>query len=1278
MTAAGEGESGRQDAGAPLPDDAGSRAQDVPGDPQGADGLDGGWLDRDGLDGGRQSADAPSSGGSPGFSGRRFAFSSGGGAAGPMGPAAYSGRPGASPQDDDAIPMPDEVLAAQDGSEEGEGDASPPVSLSEDLAPAEEVEPPTLAAMPDGRPSDATPEAAPPPGGKPRRRPAPRKRHRTGLGGRLFLLALVVAVIFGGYALIGKTIRLPVWAVAEIEARINTALAPALPDSAVAIGAVEVGVEEDWVPRLRLEDLRLLKPNGDALLALPDLRVELDPAAILSGKFRARDLRVIGARVAVRRDREGHFDLAFGTGQGLPRIDSFAQIFDLADRIFATPAAASLRGIEAEALTLSLRDERTGRNWEVGDGRFRLDNRPEQLAAELGLSLVGDSAAVPVPAPATAVLTLVTEKGRDSARFSAAIENIAAQDLASQSAPLAPFGVLDAPISGRLAATLGNDGIEALEGQLQIAAGALRPTPAAAPIPFDRASLSLGYDAPTGRVLLSGLSVESPSLRVKAEGQTYLMRADGSHISGALAGELPAAFLSQIRFTQVMVDPEGLFQEPVRFSDGALDLRLRLDPFSLEIGQLSLAEEARRLTARGRIGADAEGWSGSVDLDLNEIAHDRLIALWPVTLLPRTRDWLGRNLLKGTLFDVKAALRIAPGTDPRLHLGYSFSDADVRFIATLPPIQDGYGYSTIDGQTYTVVMTRGRVTPPEGGAIDVSGSVFKVADITRKPAIADVTLHTASSLTAALSLLDQPPFNFMTKADKPVDLGQGQARIDTTLRLPLQKKILLSDVDYSVSGRVTGFRSDVLVPGRVITAQEMAVAATPEGLRITGPGRIGAVPFDVTYTQGFAPAQRGKARIEGSVELSQKTAEEFGLGLPRGMVSGSGRGQVEIDLVKGQPGELHLRSGLGGIGLAIPELGWAKPAAASGKLEAQVRLGQPAKVERLALSASGLEAEGSVTMRSGGGLEVARFGKVKLDGWLDGSVSITGRGAGRSVALAMTGGTVDMRKMPGPEQRRSGGGGTGGSGGPLDLAIDRLIVSRGISLTAFRGGFSLAGGISGDFSARVNGLTKVRGTVVPARSGTSVRLLSEDAGATLAAAGLFSSARGGTLDLQLVPRAKSGQYDGRARLKNIRVRNASVLAELLNAISVVGILEQLNGEGLVFNEAEADFLLTPQAVQITHGSATGASLGVSMAGVYQSGSGQLSMQGVVSPVYLLNGIGSVVTRRGEGVFGFNYSLRGTADNPQVDVNPLSILTPGMFREIFRSAPPVLGERPAGE
>ena len=1096
-------------------------------------------------------------------------------------------------------------------------------------------------------------------------KPQPAKRHRTGLAARLFFLFVIFGLIFAALALSGKPIPMPVWLVAEIEQRANTALAKTLPDSAIALGGVEITVDSDWVPRLRLDDLRLLKANGQALLTLPDLRLTLDPGALLKGQFRARSLKLVGAHMQILRDRDGKFDLSLGDSGMQPQIRSLPELFDAVDRAFASPAAARLTTIEAEALTLTLQDQGSGRRFDLGDGRLQLENRTGEVAAEVSLSLISSAT------PARAVLTIVSQKTDDQARISAQIDGVAAKDVAALAAPFAWAGLLDAPISGEIHTTLRADGITALEASLSFGAGALQPSPEARAIAFDSASMAMRFVPAQGRIDMTALSVQSPTLRVKATGHSYLIRADGSRILDVLAREVPDAYLTQLEFSQVMIDPEGLFQEPVEFSHGALDARMRLQPFSLEIGQVALSEAGRRLSASGRVGADQRGWRAAVDLALNEIQHDRLVALWPVTLLPNTRLWVDKNVLSGSLTDVRAALRIEPGAAPRLHLGYNFNDADVRFLATLPPIKAGDGYASVDGQTYTMVLSNGTVTPPEGGEINVAGSVFAIPDVTQRPAMADITLKTQSSLTAALSLLDQPPFHFMSKADQPVTLGQGTAQIETHLRLPLQKKIALKDVQYQVAGTVSAFSSDSVVPGRKITADSLAVSADTTGLTIAGAGQVGAVPFNVTYRQGFALEQKGRAQIDGSVTLSQKTASEFGLGLPDGMVSGQGRGIVKIALVRGQPGHLSLVSDLNNIGLTIPEVGWSKPAATKGQLRAEVRLGKPPLVESISLKAAGLEATGGVTMKAGGGLDVARFDRVRLGEWLDAPLEIRGRGQGKAVALALTGGTVDMRRMPSASQRKSSGKSVGS---PLSLRLEALRVSQSIALTNFRGDFSLSGGLNGNFIAGVNGKAQVKGTVVPARNGTAVRLLSDDAGAVLSAAGIFASARGGSLDVTLQPRPESGSYDGVVKMGALRVRNTNVLAELLNAISVVGILEQLNGEGLLFNNVEASFLLTPNAVQVHHGAAVGASLGVSMAGVYKSATAELFMQGTISPIYMLNGIGAMLTRRGEGLFGFNYALRGTANDPQVDVNPLSILTPGMFREIFRSPPPVIGNK----
>ena len=1072
----------------------------------------------------------------------------------------------------------------------------------------------------------------------------------------LSLAALAALAGFGVMGLTGTTVRLPVWAVVEVETRLNRALA-GVGDTTLSLGAIEVTVDADWVPRLRLQDLVLAHPGGGTILTLPEMRVAFDSGALAQGQVRARSLVLVGGRINLRRDAEGRFDLDLGAGAAGLRLGSLAEVLDAVDAAVALPALSYLRRIDAQALTLTLQDARAHRAWQVGDGRLTLENRDRELAMELGFSLASEGLA-----PAQATLTFVTRKNSPEARIRATVAGVSARDIAAQAPPLAWLGVLDAPISGQFATALDSRGrIGMLQAELTLAAGALHPNAETLPIPFDRAALSLNYDPARERINLTGVTVESPQLRLAANGHV--------DVPGAARG-LPEAFVAQMRFSDVKVDPEGMFVEPVTFSEGALDLRLRLDPFRVEVGQLALVEDGQRLVAAGRVAAEPTGWNLALDLHLDAIRHDRLLALWPVALVPRTRAWLVDNVQEGLLSDVRAALRLTPEAEPKLALGYEFAGVDVHFIKTMPPIRQGHGYATIDGATYTMVLDQGQVTPPQGGVIDMAGTVFSVLDILQRPPQAEIHLRTDSSLTAALSLLDEPPFGFMKKAAREVDLGEGRARIDSVVRMPLKDRILLEDLSYQVTGRLTDVRSDVLVPGRVLTAPALTLTASRAGMAIAGAGKLGAVPFEVTYTQGFGPEAQGRSAVAGTVELSPLAVTEFGLGLPEGMVRGSGMGQIALALEHDQPPRLTLTSDLRGIALHLPEVGWAKPANATGRLLVEARLGTPPVVDRLEVEARGLRATGSVILRASGGLEVARFDPFRVGDWLDAAVELTGRGPGRNVDVALTGGRLDLRRMT--LGARAGGG---DAGSDLQVVLDRVTVSDGIALTGLRGSFSPRGGFNGSFVAKVNDTAVVQGTVAPSKAGSAVRITSQDAGAVLAAAGIFTTARGGALDLSLIPTGPEGYYTGSAKATDLRVVDAPVLAALLSAISVVGILEQLNGDGLVFNQADADFRLTPEAVEVTRGAAVGLSLGVSMAGLYYINDQRLRLQGVVSPFYLLNGIGAILTRRGEGLFGFNYKLRGTADAPRISVNPLSILTPGMFREIFRRPPPTIKDAP---
>ena len=201
-------------------------------------------------------------------------------------------------------------------------------------------------------------------------------------------------------------------------------------------------------------------------------------------------------------------------------------------------------------------------------------------------------------------------------------------------------------------------------------------------------------------------------------------------------------------------------------------------------------------------------------------------------------------------------------------------------------------------------------------------------------------------------------------------------------------------------------------------------------------------------------------------------------------------------------------------------------------------------------------------------------------------------------------------------------------------------------------------------------MTEVTGTLVPRGGGNAVLVESDDAGGVFRSAGLLTQARGGNFRLSLLPVANDpGQYDGTLRVTNTKVKDAPAIAALLNAISVVGLLDEMSGQGIQFSEVDAKFRLGPSQLVLYGASAVGPSIGLSMDGLFDVPRGILDMQGVISPVYLLNGIGSILTRKGEGVIGFSYKLTGSTSDPNVQVNPLSGLAPGMLRDVFRKPPP---------
>jgi hypothetical protein len=142
---------------------------------------------------------------------------------------------------------------------------------------------------------------------------------------------------------------------------------------------------------------------------------------------------------------------------------------------------------------------------------------------------------------------------------------------------------------------------------------------------------------------------------------------------------------------------------------------------------------------------------------------------------------------------------------------------------------------------------------------------------------------------------------------------------------------------------------------------------------------------------------------------------------------------------------------------------------------------------------------------------------------------------------------------------------------------------------------------------------------------------------------------------------------GKSKLKifDFKVQNVSGLTQLLTLASLQGIADTLTGEGIRFNELDMNFEKENNQFIINELYSIGPAISVLMNGYIDQGN-IVSLRGTLVPATTLNKvIGSIPllgkilvgSKKGEGVFGVSFKIKGPENNLKTTVNPIKTLTP---------------------
>ena len=1059
-------------------------------------------------------------------------------------------------------------------------------------------------------------------------------------------LNVVLFVMFAAAVLLNRPILLPEHIGDTFIAQVESVW----PAMDLELGSIDLFVARGWRPSVSVSHMVVSDVAGREVVRLDDLTASLSMRSLLLGQVRPKRVWIGTAYAQVSGFVPGTVGSDPVSG-AVSATDRVAGLLGSMDHWLTGTRLGALQGLEIGDLYL-------GSESQVTQGQVHMDT------VQVTVRRTGDTVdlrgylASSETRTGSGTLSLGFSVRSDGTgpEFDIAAQNVDLRGLASVFPTWEWTGAVQTPVAASISGTLRKDGrLAPLSGRFGLAPGHIWLGDAA--IPLESASATFRYDPDLGLLNVDSLSIESPMLSVSGSSTAVAIVEFNDRSLVSLSG--------RVAVSDAVLAAGESHGRLVALHTLTGDFRLEPHPFHLVMENLRISGNGGEARLDGVAEILEDGQAYSVDIRVGRITPEHLMAFWPETWISGTRSWVAANVDGGVMRDIDAELRIMPGKPTEIAVGFRFEGSQVRFLRQMPPIQGAAGDVSLADGRFVVTATQGVIETEGYGRIDLAGTSFDIPDVTssREP-LAVVGLRVTGPIPAAISLLDREPLSLLRNSTLPVDMADGHSRVEGELRFPLAQSVQFGQVGFEFSGILTEVSSDVLLQGQTLGAERLSVIGDRFGITIEGKGTVGALPFEARWFQelGVKPLQPGI--VSGKVEFSPEAAGTFGLELPSGMVSGTGLAEFEMRLDEAGAKVLNLTLDLAGIGLSLEALGWNKTPEEPGTFTATARLDPVPRVTWLSLEAGNLVLAGNLEMRpDGSGPAVVVFERIQVSDWIDVSGRVAGLGDGQGLDVVIAGGHLDLRRLP-----RT----AAGSKGRMSLRMDTLTVSNGIRLHDMQGILEFTDGIRGKFSGKLNGTGAVNGSIRETDDGIRILAGSDEAGRILRGLRILRGAGdGGTLELALNSTSmREGRVKGTARIENLRVTDAPAIVALLNSVSLIGLINEMTGQGLHFSTVDARFEANRDGeVTVYEASAVGPSIGLSADGVVNTMTGAIDIAGVISPLYWINSVGRLFSRKGEGVVGFNYRLRGTISEMEVSVNPISGLLPGFLRGILRHRPP---------
>jgi hypothetical protein len=750
----------------------------------------------------------------------------------------------------------------------------------------------------------------------------------------------------------------------------------------------------------------------------------------------------------------------------------------------------------------------------------------------------------------------------------------------------------------------------------------------------------------------------------------------GPRPASGTAGE-HAVYRYELVSTKTIAAPDTSPENPLDFQSqltGTFDPAtgiLDADRIAVRSGGGEVSGNARVELVKGK----APGVALSLAVKDVQVAHAK--QLWPWFAATKARLWVLEHVYGGEIVDAKIEFRALPG---RLGNGVPLSAEEIvarfalhgaRFdtFGELPPVREASGVVEVRGYDVDVKLSEGTLYLPSGKKLVGRNGTLAVLRSNKPPVIGKLDIDVEGEASAAAEYAAMAPFNALRLVPFAASDLSGNVVGHLIADIPLQKGIDPKTLAWIVALDFSDLSIARPISGQTLTSADGKLTVEPAQATFSAKGELNGIPATISLVEPLRP---GGADRQRNVELVLNDAErkKVAPGLDS-LVTGTVKLKVDD---KGD--SRNVVADLTDAQLDLPWIGWSKGTGVAA--EADFIMQPTANGTRLSdfqLSGKSFTVLGDISI-AGGQLASAKLDTVQFNRGDAVRVSISRSGKGYKVDV--DGSAFDARSVIKTLLADSkGDSDDSASKGPkvvLDVDVQRVAGFNGEALSSLR--------VDSDGNrVSVVAISDTGGAVSfsnqTADGSKQLKMQAEDAGSVLRFLDLYKNMRGGTIKLSLAGNgdAMAGQVDAR----NFEIVNEPKLASIVSTAPAgsdrslnQAVRKEIDTSSVSFERGSAQIKRGPGSLQIANGVVRGPLIGATFQGTLYDPQGNMDMTGTFMPAYGLNRIFGEIPLVGEllgngrdrGLIGVTFKLDGSAKSPRLQVNPLSVMAPGIFRQIF--------------